>query len=137
MGKPEHLALHPFNRVPILRHGDFAVYETSAIASYIDEAFDGPRLTPQDVRQRARMNQWISAVNSYYYPYMIFHMTHERLVFPELGIASDERSWRMPCPSRTRAWGHGTRTVTRRNTFLVRNLRLPISSSCQAHLLSA
>ena len=75
MGKPEHLALHPFNRVPILRHGDFAVYETSAIASYIDEAFDGPRLTPQDVRQRARMNQWISAVNSYYYPYMIFHMT--------------------------------------------------------------
>ena len=22
MGKPEHLALHPFNRVPILRHGD-------------------------------------------------------------------------------------------------------------------
>jgi glutathione S-transferase len=91
MGKPEHLALHPFNRVPILRHGDFAVYETSAIASYIDEAFDGPRLTPQDVRQRARMNQWISAVNSYYYPYMIFHVTHERLVYPELGIASDEK----------------------------------------------
>ena len=91
MGKPEHLALHPFNRVPILRHGDFAVYETSAIASYIDEAFDGPRLTPQDVRQRARMNQWISAVNSYYYPYMIFHVTHEQLVYPELGIASDEK----------------------------------------------
>ena len=40
MGKPEHLALHPFNRVPILRHGDFTVYETSAIASYIDEAFE-------------------------------------------------------------------------------------------------
>ena len=37
------------------------------------------------------MNQWISVVNSYYYPYMIFHMTHERLVFPELGIASDEK----------------------------------------------
>ena len=28
------------------------------------------------------MNQWISAVNSYYYPYMIYHVTHERLVFP-------------------------------------------------------
>ena len=91
MGKPEHLALHPFNRVPILRHGDFTVYETSAIASYVDEAFDGPRLTPQDVRERARMNQWVSAVNSYYYPYMIYHVTHERLVFPELGIASDEK----------------------------------------------
>jgi glutathione S-transferase len=91
MGKAEHLALHPFNRVPIFRHGDFTVYETSAIATYIDEAFDGPSLTPREVRARARMNQWISAVNSYYYPYMIFHVTHERLVFPELGIASDEK----------------------------------------------
>ena len=34
MGKPSHLALHPFNRVPILRHGDFTVYETSAIVAY-------------------------------------------------------------------------------------------------------
>jgi glutathione S-transferase len=91
MGTQEHLDLHPFNRVPILRHGDFTVYETSAIASYVDEAFAGPRLTPQDVRARGRMNQWISAVNSYYYPYMIYHVTHERLVFPELGIASDEK----------------------------------------------
>jgi glutathione S-transferase len=91
MGKPEHLALHPFDRVPILRHGDFTIYETSAIVSYIDEAFAGPNLTPQDVRARGRMNQWISAVNSYYYPYMIYHVTHERLVFPELGIASDEK----------------------------------------------
>src|SRR5499427_3742913 len=90
MGKQEHLALHPFDRVPILRHGDFTIYETSAIASYVDEAFGGPRLTPEDVRARGRMNQWISAVNSYYYPYMIYHVTHERLLFPELGIASDE-----------------------------------------------
>jgi glutathione S-transferase len=37
------------------------------------------------------MNQWISAVNSYFYPFMIYHVTHERLVFPELGIASDEK----------------------------------------------
>ncbi len=91
MGKPEHLALHPFNRVPILTHGDLTVYETSAIVAYIDDAFGGARLTPEDVSQRARMNQWIGAVNSYYYPYMIYHVTHERLVFPELGIASDEK----------------------------------------------
>ena len=38
MGKPSHLALHPFNRVPILRHGDFTVYETSAIVSYLEES---------------------------------------------------------------------------------------------------
>src|SRR6478609_10776193 len=91
MGKPDHLALHPFNRVPILRHGDLTIYETSAIAVYVDEAFDGAHLTPKDVKTRARMNQWVSAVNSYYYPYMIYHVTHERRVFPELGIASDEK----------------------------------------------
>src|SRR5437773_11738184 len=91
MGKPDHLALHPFNRVPILGHGDLTIYETSAIAAYVDEAFGGARLTPSDAKARAHMNQWISSVNSYYYPYMIYHVTHERLVFPELGIASDEK----------------------------------------------
>src|SRR2546422_5064337 len=68
MGKPGHLALHPFNRVPILQHGDFTLYETSAIATYLDETFQSPALTPEDTGQRARMHQWISAVNSYYYP---------------------------------------------------------------------
>ena len=27
MGSPKHLALHPFDRVPILQHGDFTLYE--------------------------------------------------------------------------------------------------------------
>ena len=91
MGSASHLALHPFDRVPILQHDDFTLYETSAIAIYVDEAFAGPLLQPKDVRGRARMNQWISCVNSYYYPYMIYHVTHERLVYPQLGIASDEK----------------------------------------------
>lgn len=91
MGRSEHLALHPFNRVPIFRHGDFTVYETRAIVGYIDEVFAGARLTPQNPHARARMNQWIGVVDSYVYPYMIYHVTHERLVFPELGIASDEK----------------------------------------------
>ena len=91
MGKPSHLALHPFNRVPILQHGDFTLYETSAIATYLDDTFNEPALQPKGVRERARMHQWISAVNSYYYPYMIYHVSHERRVFPELGIASDEK----------------------------------------------
>ena len=91
MGKPTHLALHPFNRVPILQHGDFTVYETSAIVNYVEETFDSVALRPASPRERARMDQWISAVNSYYYPYMIYHVSHERRVFPELGIPSDER----------------------------------------------
>lgn len=91
MGKPSHLALHPFNRVPILKHGDFRLYETSAIIAYLDDVFPGPRLTPEDVQERGHMNQWISALNAYYYPYIVFHLGHERLVFPALGIPSDEK----------------------------------------------
>jgi len=60
MNTRSHIALHPFERVPILRHGDFTVYETSAIVAYVDDAFDGPKLTPSDPQTRARMNQWIS-----------------------------------------------------------------------------
>jgi glutathione S-transferase len=90
MGSPKHLALHPFDRVPILRHGDFMLYETSAIVAYIEELFPTPALQPATPQGRARMNQWISAVNSYYYHYMIYHVSHERNVFPELGIPSDE-----------------------------------------------
>jgi glutathione S-transferase len=86
MYTPEHLARHPFGRAPVLQHGDFMLYETSAIAAYVDAAFGGPNLTPEEPRQRARMNQWISNVNAYVYPYMIYHISHERNVFPELGI---------------------------------------------------
>src|SRR5258706_14409282 len=90
MGSPAHLALHPFDRVPILQHGDFTLYETSAIVAYLEEIFPAPSLQPDTAQGRALMNQWISAVNSYYYPYMIYHVSHERNVFPQLGIASDE-----------------------------------------------
>jgi glutathione S-transferase len=91
IGKPSHLALHPFNRVPILRHGDFILYETSGIVAYLDETFPRLPLQPSGILGRARMDQWISIVNSYFYPYMIYHVSHERNVFPELGIPSDEK----------------------------------------------
>jgi glutathione S-transferase len=91
MGSSKHLALHPFDRVPILQHGDFVLYETSAIVAYLEEQFPTPALLPATIEGRARMNQWISAVNSYYYPYMIYHVGHERNVFPLLGIPSDEK----------------------------------------------
>src|SRR6202790_4032910 len=79
MGSPRHLALHPFDRVPILQHGEFV----------LEEMFPRPALQPEQPRDRALMNQWISAVNSYYYTYMIYHVGHERNVFPNLGIQPD------------------------------------------------
>ncbi len=62
---PEYLTLHPFGRIPAMRHGDFVLYEASAICRYVDEAFDGAALQPEDLKSRARMNQWISATCDY------------------------------------------------------------------------
>jgi glutathione S-transferase len=67
------------------------LYETSAIVAYLEELFPTPSLQPDTPQGRARMNQWNSAVNSYYYPYMIYHVGHERNVFPRLGIPPDEK----------------------------------------------
>ena len=64
MGSPVHLALHPFDRVPILQHGDFTLYETSAIVAYLEEVFPTPSLQPETAQKRARMHQWISAVKA-------------------------------------------------------------------------
>ena len=43
-----YLALHPFGRVPTLVQGDFVLYETAAITRYVDRAFEGPVLQPED-----------------------------------------------------------------------------------------
>ncbi len=89
-GSPAHRRLHPFARMPAMRHGDLALYEASAIARYVDEAFDGPALQPSEPRQRARMNQWISAVKDYYFTTMIRGVVLSRLVYPQRGQAVDE-----------------------------------------------
>jgi len=91
MGSARHLALHPFNRVPVLEHDGFRLYETAAIALYVDEAFEGPRLQPKAVRERAVMHRWMSALNAYYYPYIGYHLAHERLIYPPLGVEPDEK----------------------------------------------
>jgi glutathione S-transferase len=64
---PEHLARHPWGKVPALEHGDVRLYETAAICFYVDAAFDGPSLQPRDPYQLARMHQFISISNNYLY----------------------------------------------------------------------
>jgi len=68
---PELLAVNPFGRIPALRDGDLQLFETSAILRYLDEAFEGARLLPGNPRERARCEQWVSAINSYVYDAMV------------------------------------------------------------------
>ena len=86
---PEHLRLHPFGKMPVLQHGDFFLYETAAIAHYIDGAFDGPALQPKAATGQANVIRWISIVNAYVFPTMNRFMK-ERLVRPAMGFEPDE-----------------------------------------------
>jgi glutathione S-transferase len=86
----EHLARQPFGRVPAFAHDGFVLYETGAITRYVDEAFAGTRLQPQDSRAQARMNQVIGIVDSYAYRPMIWGVFAARIVAPEEGTEPDE-----------------------------------------------
>ncbi|TIT38367.1 MAG: glutathione S-transferase family protein, partial [Mesorhizobium sp.] len=70
---------HPFGRIPAFEHDGFRLYETSAIARYVDEAFDGPALQPQEARSRATMNQIIGMLDAYAYRAMVWDVAVERL----------------------------------------------------------
>ncbi len=69
--QPEHLARHPFGKVPVLDHDGFRILETSAIAPYLDEVLPGPSFTPDNPKDRARMRMAIGIINSYGYGAMI------------------------------------------------------------------
>lgn len=86
----EQIERHPFVKVPALEHDGFKLYEVSAIGRYVDEVFDGPSLQPDDARERARMTQIISILDSYTYPCAIGQLVIQRLVMPMLGNQPDE-----------------------------------------------
>lgn len=85
-----HFDRHPFGRIPVLRDGDFLLYETGAITRYVDEAFPGPDLTPTEPRARARMNQVIGLLDAYAYRPMVWGVFVQRVRIPLEGGVPDE-----------------------------------------------
>jgi len=87
---PEHLKRHPFGRMPAIEHGDFKLYETQAIIRYIDQAFEGPSLTPADPRAQARMNQVMNIIDWYVMPSISSGIVFNRVIKPMFGMPVDE-----------------------------------------------
>ncbi|MCA9623438.1 MAG: glutathione S-transferase family protein [Myxococcales bacterium] len=44
-------------KVPVVAHGDDVVYDSTRILEWLDEAFDGPKLLPEDEAARARARE--------------------------------------------------------------------------------
>ncbi len=70
-GATKDQGLHPFGKIPVMTEGDFTLFETLAIACYLDATHDGPALQPADPRDRARMIQWIGTINDVVYDAMV------------------------------------------------------------------
>jgi glutathione S-transferase len=86
---PDHLERHPWGKVPVLEHDGFHLFETFAIARYLDEAFAGPALQPAEARARARMTQICGIVDSYAYGPMIAKLFWQEAVVPMQGGTPD------------------------------------------------
>jgi len=88
---PEHLARHPFGRIPVMEHGGFRLYETQAIVRYIDRALPTPPLTPRDPKAAARMDQIMNITDWYLFQGVAGVIGLQRIVGPCLmGINPDE-----------------------------------------------
>jgi glutathione S-transferase len=91
--QPEHLARHPFGRMPVLDHGDFRLYETQAILRYFDRILPEPPLTPADPRAAARMDQLMSINDWYLFQGCLNVIGFQRIIAPRLlGLAPDEQA---------------------------------------------
>lgn len=86
----DHLKRHPFGKIPAFEHDGNTIFETGAIARYVDEAFDGPLLQPDTPLLRARMNQAIGLLDAYGYRAMVWDIYVERVERPAEGTPADE-----------------------------------------------
>jgi len=86
--QPAHLARQPFGQIPALDDNGFIVYESRAIARYVDET-RGHKLTPKDPKKRALMEQWISLEQGTITP-EVSGIVGQRVFAPMFGGKTDE-----------------------------------------------
>ena len=104
-GEMREHRLHPFDRVPVIDHGDFRLYETQAILRYIDAAFPGPALQPAEPKTAARMNQIIGINDWYLFPQVARVIAFLRIVGPMLmGVAPYEAAVAAALPDAERCF---------------------------------
>lgn len=91
--EPEHLERHPFGKVPVVDHDGLRLLETSAIVRYLDDVLPGPRFTPDNPRDRARMDMAIGLYDSYGYMALVgtagYHLFPDFLGAPEADFLED------------------------------------------------
>lgn len=60
----------PYGKVPVLRHGDTAIWESAVINEYLEEVFPEPQLLPRTSAARAQARIWIDYANVRFAPFV-------------------------------------------------------------------
>jgi glutathione S-transferase len=75
------LALSPMGKVPVLRHGDTAVFESSVICEYIEDVAPGTPLLPAEPAARARHRAWVEFASAIVGEVFAFYSTPDAMTF--------------------------------------------------------
>ncbi len=97
--RPEHLARHPFGKIPVVEHGARRLYETSAITRYLNDVLPGQSLIPEGTMDRARMDMAIGIHDSYGYGALIGLAAQH--LFPEF-VGGKNEEMRVDCLEKSR-----------------------------------
>jgi glutathione S-transferase len=64
----EFLKASPTGKVPVVVVDGDSIYESNVVNQYLDEVTDGPRLMPEDPKQRAYARIWMSFADTDFFP---------------------------------------------------------------------
>ena len=104
---PEYVAINPQGTIPCVIHGDLKMLESTPCMEYLDEIFDGPRLTPDDPYQQFRMRWWMRFVDEYLNPSLAMQAGSSAGGRMAGGMTEEEKDAavkRIPLPERARVW---------------------------------
>jgi glutathione S-transferase len=125
MRTSEHLACHPFGRVPYLEHGDFTLYETAAILRYVDRVLPEPKLTPANPQDAARMDQLMNVNDWYLFQGVSNVIAFQRIVRPRLmGLDPDEEAIAAAMPKAHVVFNELSRLLGRNANFVGESITL-------------
>ena len=88
---PLFRALNPNGLVPVLVDGDFVLWESNAIITYLATTHPTPSLLPTDARGRADVDRWLHWQSAHLAP-LLSRMAFELFVRPVTGQRATDRS---------------------------------------------
>src|SRR3954447_16497031 len=81
-GNDEFRRLSPLCRIPVLIDGDFSISDSSVICAYLDDAYSGARLFPDNSRDRARARWFEEFADTRLGDAIIWGLFYQKIVHP-------------------------------------------------------